>query len=57
MRDPKEAGLKKNSAAVQKYLEALAAIGNDSVTLCPVPVINTPTTISARLILPDLSII
>ncbi|KAH0853465.1 hypothetical protein HID58_093240, partial [Brassica napus] len=26
VRDPKEAGLKKNSAAVQKYLEALAAI-------------------------------
>lgn len=38
MRDPKEAGLKKNSAAVQKYLDELVKIGNDSITLCHVPI-------------------
>ena len=47
MRDPKEAGLKKNSAAVLKYLEALVGIGNGSITytLYHVPIINTLTTI------------
>lgn len=53
MRDPKEAGLKKNSAAVLKYLEALVGIGKyDSITytLYRLLIINTPTTIFACLI-------
>ncbi|CDY62256.1 BnaCnng39730D [Brassica napus] len=52
VRDPKEAGLKKNSAAVLKYLEALVGIGNGSITytLYHVPIINTPTTIFACLL-------
>lgn len=48
VRDPKEAGLKKNSAAVVKYLEELVKIGNYSITLCHVSIyiyIYIPTTI------------
>jgi len=42
VRDPKVAGLKKNSAAVQKYLEELVKIGKDSITLCHVSILKYP---------------